>query len=243
MTILAGQHRIQFGTSTIEYDLVYSQRKTLALHVYPDGSVVVDAPLGTELPSVEAKVRRRSGWILRQQRQFQEYASPISVPRRYVSGETYRYLGRQYRLKLIEDNVEHVRLSRGYLTVSVRNPSEKKHVGELINAWYRSHARRVFVERLFQCYPRVEPLGIVYPQLAIRDMKARWGSCSAAGRITLNVRLIQVSKDLIDYVLLHELCHLKEHNHSASFYGLLDRILPDWQVRRERLNKIELSEF
>jgi predicted metal-dependent hydrolase len=241
MTILAGQHRIQFGTSTIEYELVYSERKTLALHVYPDGSVVVDAPLGTELPSVEAKVQKRSAWILRQQRQFQGYARVVSVPRRYVSGEAYRYLGRQYRLKLVEDEIERVRLSRGYLTVSARHPSEKNHVGELINAWYQSHARRVFAERLAQCYPRVEPLGIMYPQLVIRDMKARWGSCSEAGRITLNVRLVQVSKDLIDYVVLHELCHLKEHNHSASFYGLLDRVLPDWRIKRERLNKIEIS--
>lgn len=240
MTILAGQHRIQFGTSTIEYELIYSQRKTLALHVYPDGSVVVDAPLGTELPSVEAKVRRRSGWILRQQRHFQEYTSAISVPRRYVSGEAYRYLGRQYRLKVIEDEIERVRLSRGFLMVSVRNPSEKAHVSNLINAWYRSHARRIFAERLAQCYLRVEPLGIEYPQLAIRDMKSRWGSCSAVGRITLNVRLVQVSKDLIDYVLLHELCHLEEHNHSSSFYALLDRVLPDWSERRDRLNKVEL---
>jgi predicted metal-dependent hydrolase len=240
MTILAGQHRIQFGTSTIEYDLVYSQRKTLALHVYPDGSVVVDAPLGTELPSVEAKVRRRSGWILRQQRHFEEYTPAGSLPRRYVSGEAHHYLGRQYRLKLVEAEIERVLLSRGYLTVSVRNPSEKAHIAELINAWYHSRARRVFADCLARCYPRVEPLGIVYPKLAIRDMKVRWGSCSAAGRITLNVRLVQVSKDLIDYVLLHELCHLKEHNHSASFYGLLDRVLPDWRVRRDRLNRSEL---
>jgi predicted metal-dependent hydrolase len=86
----------------------------------------------------------------------------------------------------------------------------------------------------------MEVLNIPYPPLSIRQMKSRWGSCTASGPIILNLTLIQVPKDLIDYVVIHELCHLKEHNHSAAFYALLERVLPDWEDRRTRLNQIEL---
>lgn len=239
MKVVGGSYRVQFGTSTIEYEMIFSDRKTLAIHVYPDGSIVVDAPEGSELETIEQRVLKRASWILRQQREFESYASPNPLPRRYVSGESYRYLGRQYRLKLIEDAVERVILSRGYITVRIPDSSDKQHIGELLDAWYLSHAKRVFAERLKVCYPRVEGLGIPYPDLAIRDMKARWGSCSAKGRITLNGRLIQVPKDLIDYVILHELCHLKEYDHSPTFYALLERVLPDWEERRQKLNQIE----
>jgi predicted metal-dependent hydrolase len=241
MSQIGGHFQLQFGTSTIEYELTFSERKTLAIHVYPDSSVVVDAPLGTDIPSVDAKVRKRAAWILRQQRQFETFAKPNPLPRRYVSGESYRYLGRQYRLKVEQNAVSRVVLSRGYLTISLPTPADKDQIADLLDGWYKRHARRVFEERLKVCYPRVEALGIPYPRLSMRDMKSRWGSCTAAGQIILNLKLIQVPKDLIDYVILHELCHLKEHNHSPIFYALLSRVLPDWETYRQRLNSIELS--
>lgn len=241
MTILKGLQRVQFGATAIEFELTYSARKTLALHVFPDGSVIVDAPVGSAWDEVEQKVLKRAAWIVRQQRQFQEYASPKGLPRRYVSGETYRYLGRQYRLKIVEQSRDRVVLTRGYLTVSLHDTSDKRRIAQLVAKWYRSRAQVVLKERLDQCYPRVAPLGIPYPELAIRDMKSRWGSCTATGRILLNLKLIQVPKDLIDYALLHELCHLREHNHSRAFYALMDRVLADWRERRQRLNQVELS--
>lgn len=240
MDIPAGLHQVQYGTTTIDYELVYAKRKTLAIHVYPDCSVVVKAPKGVQLPQVETSILKRAGWILRQQRKFEQYPVRHTLPRQYVSGEAYRYLGRQYRLKVIETEIEQVRLSRGFITVSVRNSADKMKIAHLLEKWFRSHAHRVFNERLAACFPRVESLGISYPELAIREMKSRWGSCSGNGKVTLNLKLIYVPKDLIDYVVIHELCHLKELNHSPAFYALLDRILPDWRERRDRLNHIEL---
>ncbi len=240
MSVLAGQRRVLFGTSSIDYELLYSERKQLAIHVYPDGGVVVDAPVGSDEATIERKVLKRAAWILRQQRQFESYPTVSPLQRRYVSGEAYRYLGRQYRLKVVEDTVERVHLSRGYLIVAVTKAEDRAHIAQLIHKWYLSRAKRVFAERMAACFPRVQSLGVEYPELAVREMKARWGSCSAKGRITLNLKLIYVPKDLIDYVVIHELCHLKEHNHSRAFYGLLDRILPDWQKRRELLNNFEV---
>lgn len=239
MSILGGRQRILFGTTIIEYELTYSERKTLAIHVYPDCSVVVDAPLGSSMTDIEQKIYKRGGWILHQQRQFQDYAPANPLPRRYVSGESYRYLGRQYRLKVIEGTVVGVRLSRGYLTVNIRDRNDRNQIAALLDGWYRSHAKRVFQERLKVCFPRVESLGVEDPPLAIRNMKSRWGSCTPSGRIILNLKLIQAPKDLIDYVILHELCHLKEHNHSPAFYALLDKVLPGWPTLKKRLNGTE----
>jgi len=112
-------------------------------------------------------------------------------------------------------------------------------VRQLLDGWYDKQAQRVFRERLVATFPRFQPLGIPQPKLTIKPLLARWGSCTAAGAISLNLKLIQVPKTCIDYVIIHELCHLIEHNHSGRFYRLLDRMLPDWAERRRRLNELE----
>jgi len=240
----AGTHTVHFGRTPIAFELLYSERKTLSLHVYPDCTIEVDAPVGTDSSAIEAFVRRRGGWVLRHLRELQDLERPaVTLPRRYVSGESYRYLGRQYRLKVVEDAVERVILTRGWLTVGVSKPEDNQRVQTLLSTWYRAHALRIFTQRLEACYPKVEPLGVLKPTLAIRPMKTRWGSCSAAGRITLNMKLIQSPRSLIDYVILHELCHLKEHNHSPRFWRLLDRVLPDWEHLRTELNHYEFGEL
>jgi len=94
----------------------------------------------------------------------------------------------------------------------------------------------VFQARLDLGYPRLERYGIERPQIAIRKMQSQWGSCTGAGKITLNLRLIQMPSECIEYVIVHELCHLKEHNHSPAFYALLGRVMPDWEKRKAKLN-------
>ncbi|MBX3085028.1 MAG: M48 family metallopeptidase [Anaerolineae bacterium] len=242
MTIktVAGSHTVQYGTSPLTFELLYSSRKTLAVHVHPDGSLVVDAPHDTPLPQIEQAVLHRGAWVLKQQREFASYSALTLPPRQYVSGESYRYLGRQYRLKVIADPVERIVLSRGHLTISVHDTTDHQRVRHLLESWYLRRACAVFAERLAACFPRVEHLGISYPKLHVKPMKARWGSCTPSGAISLNLRLIQVAKPFIDYVILHELCHLKELNHSTAFYKLLGKVLPEWERLRAQLNAIEV---
>lgn len=231
---------VEYGASTIEYTLIYTPRKTLGISVHPDLSVTVNAPEGSDIELIRQKIRKRASWILRQQRDFRRY-SPDFPPRRYVSGETHRYLGRQYRLKVIEDESDGIKLSRGYLYVQVRDKSNTGRVRDLVERWYRNHARRVFQERLEACYAKVERLGVPYPELSLRAMQTRWGSCTMSGHILLNPKLIQVPTQLIDYVILHELCHLKEHHHGPTFYTLLDRVLPGWRETKRRLDEYEFG--
>jgi len=179
-----------------------------------------------------------------QLRELARYDNPVNpLPRQYVSGESYRYLGRQYRLKVIADTVERIVLSRGWLTISVADPANRRAVQRLIHGWYRAKSEHVFNERLIACHARVETLGITLPALGIRTMKRRWGSCSKTGKVTLNLKLIQAPRALIDYVILHELCHLVELNHRPRFWALLTRVIPDWERLRDELNHYEFGEI
>ena len=234
------EHSLEYGTTTIAYTLTYTDRETLAIHVHPNTQVTVEAPMDSEFDQIEEKVRKRAAWILKQQRNFQRYSVEFP-PRQYVSGETHRYLGRQYQLKVIEsDNgEENVKMDRGRIRVYTRDKGDRRRTKKLLDDWYRSHARRVFGERVEEWHPRFERFGIEHPQVVLRQMKSRWGSCTEAGKITLNLKLIQVPKQYIDYVIVHELCHLVEHNHSTEFYALMSRIMPDWEERREKLNTFE----
>lgn len=237
----AGKYSVQYGNTTIEYDLTLNPRKTLAIDVHPDLHVTVQAPEDADVAEIEAKVRKRAPWILRQQRQFELYL-PALPPRQYVSGETHRYLGRQYRLKVSENGpVESVKLTRGYFYINVADKSDTERVKTLLTEWYRRQARRVFQERLEACLTKVRFLNLAEPELVIRHMQARWGSCTPEGKIILNLKLIQVSKIYLDYVVMHELCHLKEHHHGRRFYELLDRVMPDWREKRAHLNAVEVS--
>ena len=125
-------YHVQYGDTTIEYILAYAPRKTLAISVAPDLSVSVTAPAETELEAIEAKVRQRAPWILRQQRELEQYL-PATPPRQYVSGETHRYLGRQYRLKIIQNQPDFVKLARGWLYVDTADTHNTLHVKQLVD--------------------------------------------------------------------------------------------------------------
>lgn len=234
------QYAIEYGEATIQYEVIYTSRKTLAISVHPDLRVTVEAPEGTTLAAVEAKVRKRASWILKQQRELAKYLPPLP-PKQYVSGASHRYLGKQYRLKVIQADYEQVKLTRGQIEIYTLDKRDTKQVQEQLDGWYLWQARRVFRQRLREMFKRFHSFTIDLPKLQIRALKARWGSCTPSGMIILNVKLMQVPKRYIDYVLVHELCHLIEHNHSKRFYLLLDNLMPDWRERRRELNEVEFG--
>jgi predicted metal-dependent hydrolase len=226
---------IQYGTTPITYTLEYARRKTLGITVHPDASVSVRAPVGTAKKRIDAHVIKRAAWILRHQEELRN-APPPQPPREYVNGETHFYLGKPYRLKVIEAPPNIVKPERGWLRVYARDKDPTK-VKKVLDAWYRKRAEAVFTERLKICYPKVTHTEIPYPELKVRMMKSSWG-ITRGERITLNVRLVQMPLESIDLVIFHELCHLAEPNHSKRFYALLGRVLPDWKERRERMQNL-----
>ena len=230
-------HCLRYGSYQIAYEIVRRPRKTLEIAVEPDTSVVVTAPADAALEAIEAKLRKRAAWVLRQQRYFAQFL-PRTPERRFVSGETHLYLGRQYRLKVVPHVQAGVKLIRGFILVQTHRPDRPDVTRALVEAWYRERAHVKFPERIEHClgfFPDPEafrPRGLI-----VRQIRQRWGSMSPAGRLLLNLRLIQAPVDAIDYVITHELCHIAEPHHGPAFFELLEQVIPDWERRKNRLER------
>jgi predicted metal-dependent hydrolase len=232
MTILKGT--IRYGRQEIGYEAFPGQRKTMEIAVHPDGNVVVKAPLGTSKEAIEERLGKRARWLIRQLDFFRQF-DPRTPPRQYLSGETHLYLGRRYRLKVQKGGKEGVKLTRGILYVTLGSVDSPEKVKKLLSDWYRARAEDKFKESVIRCLANFRKQGYSEPELKIRHMKTRWGSLSPRGTLTLNPDLIKAPRDCIDYVITHELCHLKYKHHGPEFYQLLERVMPDWQKRKHRL--------
>jgi len=226
--------KIQFGSKEILFELEYQDRKSLGISVYPDRRVSVKAPLDADFEKIEEKVRKRAPWILKQQSYFLSF-DPITPPRKYISGETHLYLGRQYRLKVHISEKEVVKLKRGFLEVYI---TDKSNVESLVKDWYSKRAGIKFPEIAENWVARFGKYGVEPSGFVIKCMDKRWGSCTPKGKIILNVELIKAPKGCIEYVILHELCHLVHHNHSAAFFELQTKEMTDWRKWKERLERI-----
>jgi len=229
---------IQFGSRIIAFRLEYSDRKSLGITVTPEMEVLVKAPIGTSIEKVNEKIRKKAPWIIKQQSFFLSF-QPKTPQRKYISGETHLYLGRQYRLQVIQGAEDKVKLAQGRLVVEIAHPESTEKVKKLLQDWYRLRAKAIFAERYNCCVGLVAKLDINHHQgFQLRFMSKRWGSCTSQGPIILNPKLIAAPKDCIDYVITHELCHLKERNHSQAFYRLLGSAMKDWQLRKKKLNEM-----
>lgn len=227
------QHQIKFGSQTIDFSLKYIKRKSLGIKVHPDTTVEVLAPIDTLEIDVLKKVKAKSLWIIKQQSHFNSFR-PATPPRRFVNGETHLYLGRQYRLKIVPDTINLIKVYRGQLFIHATNTSQASLEAQL-NKWYHQKAVIIFEELMNEVVPKFKRYKISKPTITIRKMKKRWGSCTLSGKIILNTELIKAPKGSIEYVIIHELCHLIHRNHTKPFFNLLNRMLPDWKKWKERL--------
>ena len=223
------------------YSVVRSARKTVGITVEPSQDVIVRAPLDSDTDAIDQIVRRRAAWIIRQQKFFEQFL-PKTPPRSFVSGETHLYLGRKYRLRVRFSEQAEVKLQGGYLYVFTPQPANAAQVQRSLYNWYTAHAQERFPERLTVCMQSAVGKNTETPQLQIRPMAKRWGTCrpsaiSTSGILTLNVDLIRAPRTCVDYVILHELCHLHHPNHSPQFYALLSRVLPNWRAEKLRLEQ------
>ncbi|KXV23539.1 metal-dependent hydrolase [Gluconobacter japonicus] len=228
---------LTYGGEQIGVDLVTRTGRgtTLRIKVHPDLSVEAVVPEGTTDADLDKVLRLRTRWIWQKLRDFkavQEHATP----RDYVSGESHFYLGRRHLLKVHHqpDTPETVRMLRGRLEVSVQDRSALR-IQKLLELWYFTRAQDVFRHRLSALLPTTLWVR-TSPALKLQVMQTQWGNCSPGGTITLNPHLVKAPRDCIDYVILHKLCHLQEHNHGSAFWSLLERVMPDWQRHKARLD-------
>jgi len=228
---------ITFGKNKIYFTVERRNRKSLKISVLPDLSVVAIAPLNVSVEDVKRKVKKRANWILKQKDYFNNFL-PKEPPRRYISGETHRYLGRQYRIKIISSTQNDVKMKGKHIIIYSKDKNNKEHVKKLLNKWYREHAEKKFNTIIDSFIEKLSKHGIHKPDLQIKKMKSRWGSCDfEKKRIILNTELIKAPAYGIEYVIMHELCHLKYPNHDNSFYNFFSLVMPDWKERKARLEK------
>lgn len=232
---------IQFGSRIIDFHLEYSDRKSLGITVTPEMEVLVKAPVDTSIEKVKQKIRKKAPWIIKQQSFFLSF-QPKTPKRRYISGETHLYLGRQYRLLIMNDQFgienERVLLSGGFLKVFI---SEKFSVENLVKSWYRKKAEKKLQEiatPLIDNFAKRHRLSIQHSQFSIKEMPMRWGSCTPKGKIILNPELIKAPKGCIEYVIIHELCHLIHHDHTQKFIDLQTKEMKDWEKWKMKLEKL-----
>lgn len=225
---------IQFGSKQIDYQIEYTDRKTLGITVTPDMQVLVKAPRSSSLDKILEKLKKKAPWIIKQQGFFLAY-HPKTPERKYLSGETHLYLGRQYLLKVEVSNIESVKLKGKFF--EVKTP-DKSNVKRLVNTWYIEHAKSKFHEIALPLIERFKKYKVEPSSIVIRDMPTRWGSCTPKGKIILNPELIKAPKACIEYVIIHELCHLIHHDHTQKFFDLQTKEMKDWEKWKVKLEKL-----
>lgn len=228
------RYLLRYGSLAIDYTLRFSERRSLGIAVTPDMEVVVTAPMGTDLALIEARLRKRAAWILKQQRFFLGF-HPRSGPKAYVSGESHLYLGRQLRLQVALGKRQFVGYTGGHLAVICK---DKADAADLVKGWYRQRAKLKFAEFAEPWIQRFAVHGVAPTGLYLLDMPRRWGSCTPAGKIILNPELIKAPKACIEYVIVHELCHLVHRDHTAAFVALMTREMPDWEKWKGVLERV-----
>lgn len=209
----------------------------IRIHVYPNGDVEIEAPHDKEADQIRAAAQRRARWIF-QHRNAAIAAQRMALPREYVSGETHFYLGRRHKLIVNENSAQpsEVKLLRGKLVVTLP-VADRAAVRRRLNRWYEARADEYLRDKYSEISRRLHWIE-ASPPLKFLRMRTQWGSCSPGGIIYLNPALIRAPRHCIEYVILHELCHLIEHNHSKRFFDLLTRQMPSWESAKHELDSI-----
>ena len=222
----------------INYCLERKEVKNLNLRIRKDGNVFVSANNDVPLEEIDEFVRSKSDYVLASVKKFEEMAQCRPQPKQYVSGESFYIQGRALRLKVSNADKDRVNTDGVYIFLEVKDPDDFDRKHKLISRFLNKQCKLVFEEVIDELYPAFKKYGVDKPMLKIRDMETRWGSCLAKkGIITLNKRLLEAPRNCIEYVVMHELCHFIQPNHSKHFYSFLTMLMPDWKERKVLLEK------
>jgi len=231
------KHEVSYGKHKITYTLSRKNVKNINLNLKPNLIVEVSANHKVPIEKIHSFVKRKASWIIKNKEYFMRTFAEIKYEKEYVSGETFKYLGKQYRLKVIKRKDECVKCKQGFFFLYVNDKNNVERKSQLIKEWYKEKSLKVFSESLEKIYKIMKKYNIFKPKILIRIMKARWGSCIESKKtILLNSELIYAPKFCIDYVVLHELIHFKYRTHYKNFYKLMEAIMPDWNKRKEILD-------
>jgi predicted metal-dependent hydrolase len=220
----------------IEFKVIYSQRRTLGISVLPDSSVIVRVPLRTSDKTISRIVQEKARWIVKHRDNYR-IQNTSERNRNYINGGKYLFRGIESVLRIEKSRRSYVRFSDGTIELGLDKTEDAKAIKKLLYKGYKDEALAVLPGILSSMLKKYEDQMFKPAGLVIRTMKRRWGSCSNKGIVTLSTELIRLSDLYIEYVIVHELCHLRHHNHSARYYNLLSELLPDWKSTRKDLKR------
>ena len=237
--MLPERSHVRWGTTDIPYQIRRSARRgTVSIGIDPKDGVMIVAPDQTSIARLDRVVRSKAPWIVRTLRRRSD--RPPALPsREFVSGETFPYLGRQYRLRILDGEPQPLTFKRGWLEVAIPGGLGADHHAAYVRAalldWYRGRAS----DRLRPMAATwSERFGAQLGRVLVRAQAKRWGSCDRAGNLRLNWRIIQAPLRLIEYVVAHEITHVLHADHGREFWAALGRVMPDYDERRARLREL-----
>ncbi len=220
---------------TMSYEITRSNRKTIALKVTPDGNFKVAAPNEATNEDIENIVNKKKFWLYKTTSKIKEKVSK-SLKKEFISGELFWYLGKRYRLD-VTDNCEHRGLKFLH-SKFVLNREDQNKAKQLFKDFYKQKAKDKLKSHVIKY---AKQMGVKYQELKFLDMKKRWGSCTNAGNIILNSHLIKAPMYVIDYVIVHELAHLIEYNHSPRFWNIVRTQIGDYEEHKKWLDNLDIE--
>ena len=220
------------------YLLERKKVKNLNLRVRKNGSVFVSVNAMVPCREIDKFIRSKGTYVLKAIDHFREMAQYKPRPKEYVSGESFYVQGRELRLKVTQADKNTVSSDGVYIFLEIKEVNDYEKKRRLVIRFLDQQCRTVFSDVMEFLYPLVKKYGIEKPILKIREMETRWGTCLVKKKtITLNKRLLEAPRNCIEYVMMHELCHLMHPNHSRQFYSFLSMLMPDWRDRKVYLDK------
>lgn len=220
----------EYGSRMITFNLIYRKRKTMSIEVETTGEVTVIAPVGTFTDDVVEKVRSRAGWIVSKQYES-KFINDTKINREAVSGESYMYLGRNYCLDVILDeklDTITVKLFQGKFVLSTYTRDEDL-IKNAMENWYREKTLAKVKERIeyYKSYFNDEVTDV-----KVKEQKKRWASCTSKNKLLFNWRCVMAPAFVLDYIVVHEMCHMEYKNHSKDFWNRVCTVMPDYDSRR-----------
>jgi predicted metal-dependent hydrolase len=230
------QHQRIYKIQDIEFKIIYSGRRSIGISVRPDSSVIVRVPYLTSLKTISSIVKEKYNWILKHRDNYRRLDNS-SLNKSYAQGEVHLFRGNELALRIEKSEKSYVRFSGNTIDIGIERTEDAIAIKRLLYKGYKEEALKHFPEFMSKVLMEHENKMFKPTGLVIRTMKRRWGSCSNKGIITLSTELIKLSDTYIEYVIAHELCHLKHHNHGPHFYKLLEEVYPEWKSVRKELRK------
>jgi predicted metal-dependent hydrolase len=224
---------LMYGTTNIAFDVIFKNRKNMEIAVEPPNNITVTAPIGTKEEEILKKVESKGIWIIQKIYSF-KHMQYRHIEREFVNGESFMYLGRNYSLQIEVDlsvKKPEVKLYRGKFIVKASDKYEEN-IRKAMEVWYRNKSKELIDNRIKYYSKYFDKMPI---DIKIKEQKKRWGSCTAKNELLFNWRCIMAKSNALDYIVVHEMCHMYHKNHSKEFWGLVASVLSDYEIRKEWL--------